>query len=409
MKLRRRLRAAGGPLQWSIVFCLLACAAASTVRADGEVVVRGNYWRDRNTRVLAPQATVRQEAPTGTTVEVDYLLDAITSASAAAGGLSDQPFTEIRNDIGARLAQRLGPTSLSVLYRYSTESDYWSHTAGGAFSVDLFQKNLTLATSYVYGHNTVAMRRGALGFIPACRNHLLGDGTYDCTLDTHYWSLSAAVVLSPRSLLEICYELSALKGFQSNPYRPAMVSGNGIVEVEPDARLRNTLTGVLRYTPVYKHGAIHHLTLLVKYRFYIDDWGMRGHTPELRVALGLGPTELRLTGRYHAQGGVDFLPKGYDASSTGALPTYDMGVARANCPPAGCYTGDAKLTASSSYFLELRFQLGLQFLNRPKVPLGRWIGQGVLAVSAGHYWNNNAPQTQFGDAWVGGAELSLPL
>src|SRR5207244_1576137 len=131
--------ASRGPVSRVALAALAASllAPAGARAQNGEVHLRGNYWRDRNTRVLAPEALLSKEYPTGTTVEGSYLLDAITSASVAAGVAADHPFTELRNEVGVRLAQRLGPASIGGSYRYSTESDYWAHTGGITAAFDL--------------------------------------------------------------------------------------------------------------------------------------------------------------------------------------------------------------------------------------------------------------------------------
>ena len=75
---------------------------------SGEVSFRGNYWRDRNTRVLNPSVDVRQDLPSGVSLQGHYLLDAITSASVASGAAADMPFTEMRHEAGVNVAVPLG-------------------------------------------------------------------------------------------------------------------------------------------------------------------------------------------------------------------------------------------------------------------------------------------------------------
>src|SRR5690606_10000067 len=90
------------------LFALLACAlvfATSFAFADevsggvtGAVMARNNYYLERSTRVVAPEVGARLDFPSGATVEAVYLVDAITSASLAAGALEDVAFTEVRHD-----------------------------------------------------------------------------------------------------------------------------------------------------------------------------------------------------------------------------------------------------------------------------------------------------------------------
>ena len=85
---------------------------------------RGNYWRDRNTRVCSRRSTLEGSCRRHA-VSAHYLLDAITSASVAAG--------VVRSAVH-RAAQRssasVGQSSAPVLRprtRTRPESDYWAH------------------------------------------------------------------------------------------------------------------------------------------------------------------------------------------------------------------------------------------------------------------------------------------
>jgi hypothetical protein len=199
--------------------------------------------------------------------------------------------------------------------------------------------------------------------------------------------------------------------------------------------MRHSLSAGLRMTPLFHRGALTYLAAYLKYCFYFDDWGIRAHTPEVRAYIGLGPTELRLTGRYYFQTAADFFrgrdyndptdPTKYVENDKSGIAEYPGNGERtgattkpgsttaepwaAHCPAGGCYTGDAKLSQFTSVFVEGRFSLSLNFLDRPSMPLGRWLGGGLVAVSVGYYWNDGFANAQFGNAYVGGFELVLPL
>ena len=385
------------------VFALIAVGALlGSARADDGVVVRGNYWRDRNTRVLAPEIAFSKELPSGTIIGGGYLLDAITSASAAAGVLSDQPFTELRNQIGANIAQRLGPATLGVNYRYSTEGDYWAHTAGAIASLDLFQRNTTLAASYDFGYAEAAKRISPTGYVPI--GHLR----------SHFLILSVAQVLSRWAVGDLSLELSRLgdhndpQSFQSNPYRQVKVSGTPTVEVEPLERNRLAANGGLRMAVPVNAGIVRAITFYVKFRYYTDDWGIQAVSPELRSYLQLGPVELRVTGRYYYQTAADFYPRDKSGNPLIEAEYATTGVKAKWCANL-CYTGDAKLSQFTSVFIEGRIQFPLRFLSFKSMPLGLWLGEGLMAISYGHYINDRFAHFQYGDADVAGLELSFPL
>ncbi len=380
---------------------LLTLGAA---RAD-EVTLRGNYWRDRNTRVIAPEADFIKELPSGTIVGGGYLLDAITSASVAAGVLADQPFTELRNQIGVQLGQRLGPVTLLGNYRYSTESDYWAHVGGGTVALDLFEKNTTIAASVDYSHADVGRRMGPSMF------GIVGH------LNSWFLLLNGTQVLSRYLVFEAGLELARLgdgndpQSYQGNPYRMVVNGGTPQVEKVPRQRDRLSVVGGLRLAIPLRLGWLRSLAFYGKYHFYADDWGVVAHAPELRTYARVGPLELRVTGRYYRQSEAEFWPHDKNGEPL-IVPVYATGVSFADPSDPNhcvCFTGDAKLGRSSSMFLELRVGMPLFFLDSPSLPLGRYFGASTLYLSYGHYINDRSFHAQFGDAEVAGLEWIFPL
>ncbi len=269
-------------------------AAPLHARAD-EIVLRGNYWRDRNTRVIQPQAEVSQELKSGTIFGAHYLLDAITSASQSAGAARDEPFTELRHEFGVRLGQRIGPSLLTAHYSYSSESDYWAHTVSLSASVDLFHKNTTLALSLAYNHDTVGRRMGPTSYGVV--------GSLDALHVIAGWSQ----VLTANMLLNLSYDLSVVgfgdkdNGFQSNVYRMVNLGGSPSPDMLPFQRLRHAVALALYYAIPIDNKVVPYLAFRPSYRIYTDDWSITSHTPELRTFLPIGPTELRLPGRFSPQ------------------------------------------------------------------------------------------------------------
>ena len=103
-------------------------AAVAPVRADDHITVRGAYFREASTRVIQPVVEISKDLPSGFDVTAHYLLDAITSASVAAGtvGRHDLHRDAQRGRAGAWARPGIaGAPSLG--YQYSAESDYWSH------------------------------------------------------------------------------------------------------------------------------------------------------------------------------------------------------------------------------------------------------------------------------------------
>lgn len=387
---------------------VLVAVAAGAAHAQSELVLRGNYWRDRNTRVIQPEADLNKEFSTGTTVGAHYLLDAITSASVAAGVQSDQPFTELRNEFGLRLGQRLGDTGRILgSYSYSSESDYWAQLAALSGAVDLAQRNTTLGLTLAYGHDNVGQRMGPTAF------SMLG------SLDSVVVIAGVTQLLSPHAILNMGFDVGVIgfgdktNGFQANPYRTVLLGGSPSRESVPFQRVRfaaaialnlSLPTGV-RWMPA--------IMFRPSYRYYQDDWDVVSHTPELRTYVPLGPVELRFTARYYTQTHASFWREQF------GLPAYintagdPMGSTGAFC--TGCrvdsahnvrfFSADPKLSSFNNYYFEVRFQLRLGFLQK----LSKWLSEGLLDLSYGHLFESGYARTAFGDAELAGIQLVFPL
>lgn len=292
MQLIRAMRAV-------IVVTIAAAAlfAAAPARADGELTLRGIYYKERSTRVEQPMLDGTFEVGDHGTVDAHVLVDAITSASAASGAV-DAAFSEKRVEAGGGYAHVLDDLTLGVSARYSTEPDYRSRFVGARGQLELFDKNLTLGVSAGYGNDDVD-NSGQPGLV-----RVTG------TLDTVLASASAAQVLGPNTLGSVVVDVIYLDGFQQNPYRRVAVAGGVMNEKHPETRLRQAAAVTLkRFVPRTD------TTVIASYRLYRDDWGIVAHTPELRVLQDVGSTAwFGASYRYHHQRAADFYQDSYDAA-----------------------------------------------------------------------------------------------
>jgi hypothetical protein len=382
---------------------LICTVTAASAQAQGTFTLRGNYWRDRNTRVVQPAIELSRELPSGTVVGAHYLLDAITSASAAAGGNGDVAFTELRNEAGFSIGQRIGPSLLSAAYSYSSESDYWSHTVSLGALVELGQKTTSIGATAAYSNDRVAQRLGPTQF--------MNKGG----LQTVRAIVNVVQVLAPTLLATASYEIGVLgfgtvdNGYQANPYRTIALGGGH--ETEPFQRFRQAAAAALYWTLPLRLRTMPYLGLRPSYRFYWDDWGVLSHTPEVRLFVPVGPVELRVTGRYYWQTQASFW------SDNGSVPTYPNGIGL-HCSTCltemvrdGLYlTADPKLSRFTSEFLELRLLVKLTGLRTWKrLPGANWLADGIIELSYGHYFNGAYAHFAFGDAEVAGLTLSWPF
>ncbi|MGB1700609.1 MAG: DUF3570 domain-containing protein, partial [Nannocystaceae bacterium] len=311
-----------------LVATLAACWWPSTVDAEDRVLIRGNYYRERSTRVLQPYISFSKDLPDERlTIGADYLMDVISSASIGAAALQlggDKVFTEMRHEATIRVASRLQDWSVGSFFRYSTETDYESKTVGLSLARELRQKTITLGANYAYTFDR-AFR--ILANIPGTRIPWKSkvptpedptefvDGPSNL-LQVHNLSLGYNQVLTRTLLASLQLEGSLGRGPQENPYRRVR---NGMEEVHPLLRRRVAVSGSARYAIPKAR-----LVLEPRYRFSADDWAIRSHAPQFRVHLRAIPTlSLRARYRYYTQTASDFWVASGDYPATARYRTAD--------------------------------------------------------------------------------------
>jgi hypothetical protein len=355
---------------------VMALGPARSAQADDYVAVRGVYYREASTRVIQPMVELERDSSTGVDVDAHFLVDAITSASAAAGTAIDSVFTETRNEAGLSLRKRWSRAELSVGYRYSAESDYWSHGIGLSGAKRFWGDTAMLRLALGRNFDSMASR----GRTPACA---IGTGV-TCPLDVWFAGLSYTQILSPVAIIQASYDSAYLDGFQGNLYR--QVPGKGY-EVLPypaggtigeGRRLRNAVTVRAGYV---LRGAGTGFQANLRYYWDLfpgtaktpdDPWGIRAYTAEARVYQPLGPDfELRVLGRLYIQ-------------SPGAAFWCDT-IANPSCyaPSASYFSTDPKLGPMNTEYLEAKIYWQAEALRTVKFL--RWFSAGTLELSYGRY------------------------
>lgn len=338
-----------------------AGADAVTGTFTGNVALRGNYYWEQSTRVVAPAFTAGMETPRGIRMDATYLVDAITSASVATGVLSDNAFTEIRHDFNAGAAYEVnfGKTQLDLGLRgrFSREPDYHSRGVGFNGALSLNERNTVLRLNGYFLHDDVyRVDRMAP---PDNPNRLMAAKARPIgPLDTTSLGLSLEQLLNPLAWLTIGYDLGILDGFTANPYRSVNFAAGGPPDAEkhPDLRVRHGVYGWLaHYIPKARS------SVRAGYRVYYDSWSLTAHAPELRYYQELGEyVELRLRYRYYTQTGSEFYRRG------GPLRT------------DAYRTADPKMEPFHDHTWGLKFRLGLGFFRNTAL---RVFERAVLDVS----------------------------
>jgi uncharacterized protein DUF3570 len=389
MQLRSEHNARATQLRFrALIPAVLLIAPSAWAQETESVDAHGFYYKETSTRVVTPHMGVTANIPqTGTTINANYLLDAITSASVAQGVSSDKALTEFRNQVGASVTQSVGPGRMGRVgasYLRSRESDYDSDTVGVTAAVDLFEKNTTWMLSYAHSFDTAydrrAMRLHPVAIFPGP------------SLDTDFVGLSVSQILSETTVGMLGAEYAYQNGFQANPYR-SVTLGAAVPEKEPLLRGRQTYYG--RIAQLFPYSMT---TLQLQYRFYTDDWQLSANSVEFRIYQDIARNvEGRIAYRFHDQGNAFFAK----------LPSVPGTQAYTACPndtghPTGCdrvYTSDPKLFAFSSHYLE--FQLRYELEGVRKTPVLGWFEGGSVDLTVGIMYTGigdvNRGQPTFGN------------
>jgi hypothetical protein len=375
--------------------CLLALSGAllsrSTVRAEDRVTIRGAYYREPSTRVIQPVVEITKDLPNGFDLTAHYLVDTITSASAAAGTSVDSIFTEIRNEVGLGVGKTWDRTRLTLSYKYSAESDYWSHAWWASLSQVLWGNTATVGAFGGLSLDSVGFRTRT----PSCR----AADNFSCPLNSAFGGLGYTQVWSPVFLTQINLDVAYLDGFLANPYR--QVAGIG-PEVFPDQRLRTAISvRAGYYFPEIETG------LQAQYRYYRDFYPGALQPGESQDPWGLSASMLegRIYHRLSRDLEVRFLYRQYFQQP----PAFWCDVpANAGCGPTSISvsptyaSSDPAIGPIRTEYPEVKLMWDAD--SWQSIPFFRWFAAGTFEISYGRYFQNDA----FGDAHVLQTGYSMP-
>jgi hypothetical protein len=348
-----------------------ALALALTARpaaADGELTLRGAYYKERATRVQQPMLDGAFDVGDNGLATGHVLVDAITSASGASGA-AGEAFSEKRYEAGGGYAHQLGALRVDGHGRFSTEPDYRSIFGGARIELELFEKNTVVGLGFDYGRDHIT-NAGAQDPL-VMGNEISGD------LSSYLGSISVTQLLSADAVVAITYDVARLDGYQQNPYRTVITDLGLQPELHPDERTRHAIAATGRYFVNRTATAV-----IATYRYYRDDWGVHAHTPELRLIQEAGDgVEVGVRYRFHRQDAADFALANYTGTEM-------------------LRTDDTKLTAFDSHTLEGKLSLLGEVFGLG----GRWAGvraEGLLQYVA--------QDNDFGNAIVAQAALTFPF
>lgn len=360
---------------------VVAALAPAVAHGDGALSVRGAYYKERATRVMQPMLDAMFDVGTRGTLTAHTLVDAITSASASSGAADAEPFTEKRYEGGVGYAYQLDGGKVAAEGKYSSESDYDSIYGGLRGELELFQKNTVIGLGVGVSLDRISAAASQGPAQPSLRCSAQDPSAPHCELDAYSVYASASQLLGPNTVLGVSADVAYLDGYQSNPYRAAVVGEALVTERHPTERTREAFAASLRH-----YLAPTHTTLIGAYRYYRDSWKVHAHTPELRLVQEVGSAaDATLGYRYYSQDGAYFYHDSYPADDVAMTQYVSDDVKLAS------FTGHT-ITAKLGIFGEA-FQLG-----------GRWAGarfEGILEYAVQH--------NRFGNAVIAHFALTFPF
>jgi hypothetical protein len=368
--------------------------------AEDRVILRGNYYRERSTRVLQPLVYVTKDVPDErVTLGAGYLLDAISSASIAAGAQQvtggDAVFTEMRHETVGTVASRLEDWQLGASFRYSTETDYISRQLAVSVGRDILARSANVNLAYGYNFDRVFRIFDSTGrrlpwcggsVEPSCETG--GHGRGSNLLQVHYVRGGYSHAVHKTVLLLGTLEYAHASGPQDNPYRGGMIP-NVTFETHPLRRNRVAVLAEARW-----HIPAARITVEPRYRFSGDDWDVQTHAIDLRLHVRiLRHTRLRVRYRFYTQSEA-FFWRDDNAYVESPLPC-------TRASPEGCASADPKMDAFLSHTPGLQLVYELDGLAKYR-GLG-WLEGGWIEATYNHVFQTN----RYGNARMGALAFSL--
>lgn len=302
--------------------------------ADDALVLSGHYYLERSTRIYEPIIRLQKDLPGETELDVDFVVDQISSASGAFTP-EDEVFSEYRWEGSTAVSKKLDETFKPGLnLRASYEPDYTSTAVGANVDIALGRETTTLTVFTQFQYDWVR-RRVNRGMI---NGEIVHEYSKEGNLSTTLVGVAISQVMRKDLIVGGSLEARFLRGFQENVYRP---------ENHPRTRDRYTASafGAYFFEPS-------DTSLRATYRFYGDNWGLVGHTIDFEANQDLGPIGVFARFRFYTESDVCFASNPEQRKDETGLcgPEYN--------------TADPKLLEFNSITYGLGLRLPLPFLAR---------------------------------------------
>ncbi len=257
------------------------------------------------------------------------------------GGIFDQ-----RLAVSGQLSKQFQDLTLSVSGGNSTEWDYRSNFFNLDGTLDLNQKNTTVAAGFGYASDTVWADGGDQGRV---KEKYTNGQTIGGDKNVYQALLGVTQILNKDSLVQLNLTVGNSSGFLSDPYKSSWVNNvpinpntfvptntfcrqssrfdfqsNLCADTRPGARTQEAM--LARY--IYNFEALNQAALHLDYRFYSDSWNVNSHTFDFAWYQPL-PFDVMFTphARYYTQRSAFFYQNVYNAPTSDGYYSSDYRLA----------------------------------------------------------------------------------
>ena len=314
---------------------LAACIGEGTGRAVNvniEAELSG-YHDDDNTDVISPAVSFTVTSPTdGWSVGASFLVDVVTTASTDIVATASPRWTETRYVPGLNGSKKFGDVNVGLGAGASIEPDYLSLAAGANVSADVLDKRVTPSLAYGFGYDI----QGRSGTSFDAFSSVIIQNSIDA---------GVSIVADKSTVVSAGVTAIFQNGDTSKPYRYVPLFDQETVGLIPPGltkeevnRVRNPVRA-LEQLPTERQryavsGRVAHRFDTTTFRFderlYIDNWGVKATTTDVKVLVDVDRVRFWPHVRFHAQTGADFWQLAYPvitepASGQVILPNFRTG------------------------------------------------------------------------------------
>lgn len=253
---------------------LTTCELLAAVLPEDRSDVMYHRYEGGGVTIHGPSILVRKDIAGKVSLNANYYVDNVSSASIDVEASGASPYTEKRKEYTLGLDYLNDKSILSVGYTNSEENDYQADTVYFGISQDFFGDLTTVTLGYAKGDDIVRQT---------------GNESFEEEAQRQNYRFGISQIVTPSLLMSLNYEAVTDEGYLNNPYRSYRyrdpLNPNGYIsetEVYPNTRTSDAASIGAKYYLPYR------AALGLNYRYFKDDWDIRAKTLTLEYTHPFG-------------------------------------------------------------------------------------------------------------------------